>query len=95
MKKVILTALLGSTVSVQAATTIPRTICPSVSVEAQNIVTNIETLRSQLKKGPECESISEKVSIINDTITNDNWKKFKEICSGESTTALEGEEIEE
>jgi hypothetical protein len=95
MKKVVISGLLMTSIAAHAGTVVQKTVCPSVSDEAQNILTNIETLRSQLKKGPACEPIAEKISLINDTLTNEHWKQFKDIVTGKDSEALEGDQIEE
>lgn len=95
MEKLVIGGILVFVLNAQAGTIIQKTVCPSVSEDAQNIITNIETLKSQLKEGTACTGISDKITIINDTISGNKWKNFKDVLTGESTTALEGSEVEE
>ena len=69
-------------------------VCPSLSSEGSRLVSNIESLRGSLKTGPECESIGDRLGLVNKVVGSEEWATFKSILSGTDVVSLESEQVD-
>ncbi len=94
MKNLIISALLVSN-TILAGTVNPRTVCPSISEDANSVLSTLEEIQANINSSEECNTISETIGSLGSVLTSDKWKKYKSIVSGETSTSLEGAEVEE
>jgi len=81
--------------SAMSQTTLERSVCPNVTEDAKFLITSIQTLQDELRKSPECQAVSEKVSTIGKVLNNKKWKEVKELFKSEQSPSLEGADVEE
>jgi hypothetical protein len=80
-------------VSLYAPTIFASISCPNLTEDANSILGSISGLRGQIKKAPECSSLSDKLQNINDIVTNKSWSKVRDILNGKTDVELSPGEI--
>ena len=71
-----------------------RRVCPNLTDDARSLVESMRTLQDQLRKLPECQTVQEKVNVVNSVITKPKWKEIKELFQNNGSPELTGEDID-
>ena len=94
MKLSVLTlALLLSASALASTSNGDRITCPNVTEDARALLTTVQTLKDQLRQLPECQSVADRLNIINRVLANDKWKDVKNTILLNGTTTLEGADV--
>ena len=69
--------------------------CPSITLEAQEIINSINDLESQLNPVSECEDIGENLQTLSSAMSNPSWKRVSNLIKNNGTAELENNEIDD
>lgn len=92
MRGLLLTLLISFPVMSQ--TILERSVCPNVTEDAKLLLTSIQTLQDELRKTPECQAVSDKVTTMGKVLSDKKWKWAKELFTSEKAPAMEGADVE-
>jgi hypothetical protein len=79
--------------SLMAGETNRYSVCPNVTEDAKVILTSIQTLQDELRKTPECQSVSGKISTLSSIINDKAWGTVRDTLRTSDAPQLEADEV--
>ncbi len=93
MRALVLLSLL-SMPSWASETNLHKDVCPNVTEDARLLLNSMQTLLDGLRQEPECQSLADKLAVVNRVVTSGKWKEVKDQLTPGTSVSLEGDDVE-
>lgn len=71
-----------------------KDVCPNVTEDARLLLNSMQTLLDGLRQEPECQSLVDKLAVVNRVVTSGKWKEVKDQLKPGTSVSLEGDDVE-